>query len=358
MKRWTALLAVFFVSIATAQEFPTQEVMEMHNKDKDLRIEWIRKAFTNQGVEIGKKIRRQEINNTVRLKEILDLHGLPTDYEASEAITKLVLLSSDLQFQKEFLDKAAEIEEWSQNLEEITDRVLIKQGFPQRYGTHGQIDPNGHLELYPIEDLSFVNEHQAKYGEPPLEASVAFMQNMYDALCKDDIRLFYKYVFNITHGFFENMDDYLYYTTFEQGNSSLNENGEMVAFDDPGVSIFYALVQKAALSTLNHQLTTTDLISLPIYTYLVRKNEFDEGHIFEFSPVWEGVPYTEAFLATPYKVYSSKNRVEPVAEIPLDTVPEGLVYTGIVEVPEFNLKAEFLYQLYFIMTPQYDAQLQ
>jgi hypothetical protein len=50
----------------------------------------------------------------------------------------------------------------------LVDRVLIRQGLPQRYGTQFMFVEGG-IEFHPIEDPESVDERRADVGLPSIE---------------------------------------------------------------------------------------------------------------------------------------------------------------------------------------------
>lgn len=78
---------------------------------------------------------------------------MPFDDDISD-ICKLVLRSSDLNFQTNILRQILTLddESWRQWIPNLTHRILLRQGLPQRYGTHLHLQ-DGSYAPYSIENL-------------------------------------------------------------------------------------------------------------------------------------------------------------------------------------------------------------
>jgi len=288
--------AVFCVEAA----FPYEEVQEMAARDKEVRLSWIYSGDE----ESARSIRVQERASTRRLQEILESYGLPQ--EGSEvdlsSIVQLALRSSNLAFQQELLEQASAAgKPWSNLFGTLEDRVLIRQGLPQRYGSHLYWEKEG-LVPYPIEDVANVDALRAAIGEPPLHEYIAIMQAIAQALQKNNDADLYKIFFNIAHDFNNNPHDYLYYASLEPDGAP-PENAEgtgFLAFEDPASAAAYTLLQTMPifgdvcwsaeegqpeyLSVLVFIRTQEDLSLLqkPVYLSLVRREDFFQSGASSF----------------------------------------------------------------------------
>lgn len=61
----------------------------------------------------------------------------------------------------------------------LTDRVLLAQGKPQRYGTQFADAGHGVMELRPAEDLTTLDARRRAVGLQPLDAYKAMLSEMY-----------------------------------------------------------------------------------------------------------------------------------------------------------------------------------
>ena len=110
-----------------------------------------------------------------KLTEILDEHGWPGRSLVGEKACRgafLVLQHADLEMQKKYLPllreatAAGEIKRTALPL--LEDRVLMKDGKEQLYGSQLVHGKDGQPELWPIADEAHVDERRASMGLPPL----------------------------------------------------------------------------------------------------------------------------------------------------------------------------------------------
>jgi len=134
----------------------------------------------------GKKTKAIDEKHRQRLTEILDEHGWPGNLlvgrDGSNAAWLIVQhADADVEFQKRCLElmeaaPAGEVELiW---IAYLTDRVLVNENKPQRYGT--QLGEN--FEPRPIEDPENVDRRRAEVGLPPLAEYVRFAKEQYETL--------------------------------------------------------------------------------------------------------------------------------------------------------------------------------
>ncbi len=113
--------------------------------------------------------------NTAALKKILQRYGWPgidlVGREGAEAAFLIVQHSTDTLFQRACLPLLRTACEHGQasgdNLALLTDRVLVRDGRPQLYGTQTKI-VNGKIVLETIADSADVDARRAKLGLMPL----------------------------------------------------------------------------------------------------------------------------------------------------------------------------------------------
>jgi len=121
--------------------------------------------------------RQQPIDdaNIKRLVEIIEKNGWPArslvgDKGATAAF--LVLQHADYAYQKKYLPlvraAVAAGEARASDLALLEDRVLMREGKKQRYGTQLKGNDKGAWELYPVEDEANVDTRRAAVGLPPL----------------------------------------------------------------------------------------------------------------------------------------------------------------------------------------------
>ena len=127
-----------------------------------------KKLLLDQMVELDR-------GNTTRLTEILEREGWPdvrvVGEEASKAVF-LVLQHADLDTQVKFLPLLREATQAgamkSTALPMLEDRVCMRQGRDQIYGSQLTRGANGEAMLWPIEDVAHVDERRARMGMEPL----------------------------------------------------------------------------------------------------------------------------------------------------------------------------------------------
>lgn len=132
--------------------------------------------------------------HTRRLREIVEAHGWPgaTDVGQDGAGAAWLLLqhSPDHEFQRTTLplmeDAVERGEASARSLALLTDRVLIHQDLPQRYGTQFKFVDGG-LEFHPIEDPETVDERRASVGLPSLEEYRRLSEQFYELQAQDSV---------------------------------------------------------------------------------------------------------------------------------------------------------------------------
>jgi uncharacterized protein DUF6624 len=165
--------------------------------DEELRRELLRRRGEDQAARAGLRalasedgrlspdaaqaidaLRRVDEDNTNWLKSIIRTRGWPgrssVGADGAEAAWLLAQHADhEPSFQEEclhLLERAVEQEQASpRGLAYLTDRVLLKQGLPQRYGTQFVRSPEG-LEPAPLEEPDRVDERRKSAGLGPLSS--------------------------------------------------------------------------------------------------------------------------------------------------------------------------------------------
>jgi hypothetical protein len=145
-------------------------------------------------LELDKKMRYQNMRdpnywdretdhrNTERMKEIIHQYGFPRKSlvgdEAALAAWAIIQHSPDLQFQQDCLPliyEAAKAGEFDMRLYAyLEDRVRLKMGHKQLYGSQLQDRGNNCAGLQPLDDSEDVHVRRANVGLEPLELNLAF----------------------------------------------------------------------------------------------------------------------------------------------------------------------------------------
>jgi hypothetical protein len=150
---------------------------------KDPKVQEILKAETE-------KMHQVDAKHRARLTKIIDEHGWPgkslVGLEGAQAAWLIVQHSdADVKFQRrclELLKSAAEGEVKMDHIVYLTDRVLVNEGKPQRYGT--QMGEN--FEPRPIEDAENVDKRRAEVGLPPLAEYVKTSREAYEKMANGE----------------------------------------------------------------------------------------------------------------------------------------------------------------------------
>lgn len=160
------------------------ELLKMAEQDQAARREAARGNFQNK--EANERMAAVDRKNTARLKEVIAQKGWPgltlVSKRAAHAAWMMVQHADlDRDFQKQclpLLEKAvAQGEAEGQDLAYLTDRVLVADKKPQRYGTQfATVD--GKTVLQPLEDEAHVDERRAAVGLGTLAEYMEQMRRM------------------------------------------------------------------------------------------------------------------------------------------------------------------------------------
>ncbi|MDT4967134.1 MAG: hypothetical protein QOJ64_1871 [Acidobacteriota bacterium] len=164
-----------------------RELLRMEKDDQRYRqlIEDEMMSMSRAGTAIPSSrypdiVRKQDeidSRNMARLEEIIKGHGWPGKSLVGEEAAKaafLILQHSDFARQQKYLPMlkvaAKSGEARPADAAMLEDRVLVRQGKPQLYGTqlHSGPDTGGKLVLSPIEDEEHVDERRSAVGLMPL----------------------------------------------------------------------------------------------------------------------------------------------------------------------------------------------
>ena len=163
------------------------ELLSMKDRDQAIRNDFISKMSTHRtdSVLLAKMI-AIDTANTQRIKEIIHQFGWPgrtfVGQDGAQAVFLIVQHSPDTLFQRSCLPllqnafKAGEAS--GQDLALLTDRVLVREGKPQLYGSQARF-VNDKLILDPIEDEANVDKRRASLGLPPLSEYLEMLKQVY-----------------------------------------------------------------------------------------------------------------------------------------------------------------------------------
>jgi hypothetical protein len=159
-----------------------QQLLSMQDQDQESRRIWLQmeeEHGVNSPPADSMLIVTQEtdLKNTTLLKEIILKHGFPArDSVGAEGIFAAFLIlqhSPDADFQKQcipaLLDAARNKDLKYASVAAFQDKLLVKEGKPQIYGTQITLNPkSGRKELCPLENEAGVHERREAAGLPPL----------------------------------------------------------------------------------------------------------------------------------------------------------------------------------------------
>jgi hypothetical protein len=158
-----------------------RELEEMREADQSVRVRamQIAKEHGRSSPEYQALIedgRAMDARHVARLVEVLDEHGWPGNSLVGELACSgafLILQHADHETQKRYLPlmrAATEAGEVSPALLPLLeDRILMRDGEEQIYGTQIARGADGAPELWPIRDEANVDERRARVGLEPLD---------------------------------------------------------------------------------------------------------------------------------------------------------------------------------------------
>jgi len=156
-----------------------KETLEnIFERDQYDRLLWSQAVKNNPGdAERNEQLAQRALTtdslNLVLVDEILSQHGFPRKEQVGDFANQavwLVFQHADLKYQKRFLPQleaavSAREKPAAVFLALLRDRIDVREGRPQRYGT--QIDGKGNIA--PLLDASRVNQWRQEVGLPPIE---------------------------------------------------------------------------------------------------------------------------------------------------------------------------------------------
>jgi hypothetical protein len=157
-----------------------RELLEMAACDLKVREDLIRRGVLNDGYH--PEMEAVHVRNAARLKAILADRGWPTPAlvgddgaEAAWLIVQHAIGDPPLQRRcLELLQRAGDASEvplWQAAM--LEDRIRMFEGKPQIYGTQLEVDDDGSLRPYLLEDPDHVGERRSRVGLEPLSSRLA-----------------------------------------------------------------------------------------------------------------------------------------------------------------------------------------
>ena len=114
--------------------------------------------------------------NLARLEEIIEEFGWPSNSLVKGSAAQaafLIVQHADLATQKKYLPLMREAADngeasWA-SLALLIDRIEMREGRPQVFGSQITGDGNGNLSVYEIKDPEYVNQRRKEVGLGPIE---------------------------------------------------------------------------------------------------------------------------------------------------------------------------------------------
>lgn len=158
-----------------------KQLDSIYKEDQDTRMAFIKLANAKQlntpeGKAAMAKMKVTDSLNQLFVDRILNQYGWqgPQDvgFNASQALF-LVIQHANLSMQEKYLPMIRKAEKdgriLSSNLAILEDRIALRQGKKQLYGSQVKSDgKTGEKSLFPLEDPDHVDERRKAMGLPPL----------------------------------------------------------------------------------------------------------------------------------------------------------------------------------------------
>lgn len=197
--RQIPLFLVFFFSLALCASVPSQEarqrndselalrkeLLERVERDQAIREEQIAAGISSPNEDIAARMQAMDSANTVRMKEIIAKYGWPSPkLVGRDGVQAAFLLvqHADFDFQKEVLplvEKAFRDGKLpGHNYALLLDRVLIRDGKPQVYGTQAKVH-GAEITFEPIDDEPNVDKRRSEIGLPPIADYRKMLKDVY-----------------------------------------------------------------------------------------------------------------------------------------------------------------------------------
>ena len=161
-----------------------QELFAMVREAQRVRQRAIGAKFEDE--KFNKELDEVDAKNTERLKELIKENGWFTldaiGIDGLRVAFLLITQSPSLDFQKEMLPyikgSADRGELATEAYATLADRILLKEGKAQIYGTQAQFI-EGKVVISPTDDIAHVDERRHKLGMPPLADYIKALENFH-----------------------------------------------------------------------------------------------------------------------------------------------------------------------------------
>lgn len=163
-----------------------EELVQLGMDDQAIRQDLTPKRM--QDTMFAKQLLHDDSARTSRLRSIIEEYGWPDSVrvgsEASKAAFLILQHSPVHEFQQEMLPTIEDLAEKGAIPRDeaalLVDRVLVREGRPQRYGTQFSL-VDGRLVMDSVVDPSGLNERRRQMGLPTMDEYVQMLEQVYQA---------------------------------------------------------------------------------------------------------------------------------------------------------------------------------
>ena len=163
-----------------------RRLVAMKKEDQEVRARWFQARGKPEEGEAARVINETDRNLTGELKDVVARYGWPTyelvGYDGAEAAILILIHTPDPEFQRAILPHLQPLAETGhipgQDVALVTDKLLIADGKPQRFGTQFSI-VEGQLVMKPVEDPGHLEERRAAYNLMPMAEYRRSLEKMY-----------------------------------------------------------------------------------------------------------------------------------------------------------------------------------
>jgi hypothetical protein len=181
------MIGLVLAAAVVAQPALRDELFALVTADQDARDVVVKTAFKD--AKAMAQMAALDARNTARLKEIVAAHGWPgkslVGEKAAHAAWLLVQhADADAKFQRrclELMERLPSGEVSAKDIAYLTDRVLLAEGKPQRFGTQFLKDATGKWVPKPLEDPDHVDHRRKAVGLESLADYARHMSETYDS---------------------------------------------------------------------------------------------------------------------------------------------------------------------------------
>ncbi|MFP5261877.1 MAG: DUF6624 domain-containing protein [Blastocatellia bacterium] len=162
-----------------------KEIFQLQAAGQEVRQRALASKYLDNN--INEEMDRIDSLNTERLRRIMEANGLPgidaVGVDGLRAVFLLIQQSPSIEFQKEMLPALKASADRGELAMEayamLVDRVLLKEGKRQAYGTQAEF-VDGKVALAPIEDEEHVDERRHKVGLIPIADYIKALERAHE----------------------------------------------------------------------------------------------------------------------------------------------------------------------------------